>query len=70
MISLGVVPEEIRAWKPLMAPQAMVMKQNGKTLPAKTGPVPSMKRVRGGHLQVRQHDEDADAEQRRRRRAS
>jgi hypothetical protein len=46
--SLGVVPEPMRAWKPLTAPQAMVMKQNGKTLPAKTGPVPSTKRVSGG----------------------
>ena len=26
----------------------MVMKQNGKILPAKTGPLPSMKRVSGG----------------------
>ncbi len=37
---LGVVPEEIRAWKPESAPQAMVMKTNGKSEPAKTGPSP------------------------------
>ena len=48
MSSFGVVPEAMRAWKPETAPQAMVMKQKGNTLPAKTGPVPSTKRVRGG----------------------
>ena len=48
MIILGVVPDEISEWKPLMAPQAMVMKQNGNILPANTGPLPSMKRVSGG----------------------
>ena len=42
------MPEEISAWKPEMAPQAMVMKQNGKILPAKIGPVPSTKRVSAG----------------------
>ena len=31
-----------------MAPQAMVIKQNGKILPAKIGPVPSVKRVNAG----------------------
>ncbi len=46
--SFGVVPLEISAWKPEIAPQAIVMKQNGKTLPAKTGPVPSMNRVSAG----------------------
>ncbi len=46
--SLGVVPEEISAWKPEIAPQAIVMKQKGKTFPAKTGPVPSTKRVSAG----------------------
>src|SRR5664279_4371343 len=40
-IIFGVVPEEISEWNPEMAPQAMVMKQNGKILPAKIGPVPS-----------------------------
>src|ERR1017187_9397290 len=34
-IILGVVPEEISAWKPEMAPHAIVMKQKGNTLPAK-----------------------------------
>ena len=38
----GVVPEAISAWKPERAPQAMVMKTNGKSLPANTGPVPSI----------------------------
>ena len=47
---LGVVPEATRAWKPLIAPQAMVMKAKGKSLPAKTGPVPSMNRVIAGML--------------------
>jgi hypothetical protein len=47
-IIFGVVPEEINEWKPLIAPQAMVIKQKGKIFPAKTGPVPSMKRVSGG----------------------
>ena len=40
--SFGVVPEEISAWKPEMAPQAMVMNTNGNNVPAKTRPVPSM----------------------------
>ena len=35
---LGVVPEEISAWKPDSAPHAMVMNTNGKSLPANTGP--------------------------------
>lgn len=39
-MSLGVVPEEISAWKPESAPQAMVMKRKGKRDPAKAGPVP------------------------------
>ena len=38
----GVVPEAMRAWKPESAPQAMVMKRNGKSLPANTGPLPSV----------------------------
>jgi hypothetical protein len=28
-IIFGVVPEEMSAWKPLIAPHAMVMKTNG-----------------------------------------
>ena len=47
-IIFGVVPDEINEWNPLIAPHAMVMKQKGKIFPAKTGPVPSMKRVSGG----------------------
>ena len=47
-IILGEVPEEISAWKPDTAPQAMVIKQKGKTLPEKIGPVPSTKRVKAG----------------------
>ena len=45
---LGVVPEATSAWKPLMAPQAMVMKANGNSLPAKTGPLPSTNCVTAG----------------------
>src|ERR1051326_1946214 len=48
-IILGVVPEEISEWNPEIAPQAMVIKQNGKILPAKIGPVPSVKRVYAGN---------------------
>ena len=44
----GVVPEEISAWKPETAPQAMVMNRNGNSAPEKTGPVPSMKLVTAG----------------------
>ena len=39
-IILGVVPEAISEWKPEMAPQAMVMKTKGKTLPGMIGPLP------------------------------
>jgi hypothetical protein len=34
----GVVPEETIACMPERAPQATVMKRNGKSVPAKTGP--------------------------------
>ena len=51
-MSLGVVPLEIREWKPLMAPQASVIKAKGKIFPANTGPEPSMKRVRAGMCSV------------------
>ena len=47
-ISLGVVPEAIRAWKPETAPQAMVMNRNGNNAPDQTGPEPSMNRVSAG----------------------
>jgi hypothetical protein len=46
--SLGVVPDEISAWKPETAPQAMVMKMNGNRLPDHAGPVPSMNWVTAG----------------------
>jgi hypothetical protein len=49
-ISFGVVPEEIRAWKPDTAPQAMVMNRNGKSEPDQTGPVPSTNLVTAGIL--------------------
>jgi hypothetical protein len=39
-MSLGVVPEAISEWNPERAPQAMIMKTNGKSEPAKTGPWP------------------------------
>ena len=44
----GVVPLLIRAWKPEIAPHAMVMNRNGNSWPENTGPVPSMKRVTAG----------------------
>lgn len=43
-----MVPEEISAWKPDTAPQAMVMNRNGNRLPFQTGPVPSVNWVRAG----------------------
>ena len=46
--SFGVVPEEINAWKPETAPQAMVMNRNGNMLPFHTGPVPSANWVSAG----------------------
>ena len=48
--NLGVVPEEIREWKPDTAPQAMVMNRNGNKVPDQTGPVPSMNLVTAGIL--------------------
>ena len=48
-LDFGVVPEEIREWNPEMAPHAIVMKQNGKILPAKMGPEPSVNRVKAGN---------------------
>ena len=47
---LGVVPLAIKVWKPEIAPQAMVIKQNGNSLPATTGPEPSMKRLTAGNF--------------------
>ena len=46
--SLGVVPDEISAWNPDTAPQAMVMKMNGNKLPDQAGPVPSTNWVTAG----------------------
>ena len=46
--SFGVVPDAIKEWKPEIAPHAIVMNTNGKTLPPKIGPVPSMNCVRAG----------------------
>src|SRR3954454_12602735 len=37
----GFVPDPISAWNPEMAPQAMVMKTNGKSLPGMIGPPPA-----------------------------
>ena len=51
------MPLEISEWKPEIAPQAMVMKQNGKIFPATTGPEPSTKRRQRRHLQIRQHQQ-------------
>ncbi len=51
-ISLGVVPLEMSAWNPLIAPHAMVINANGKMLPANTGPVPSMNLVNAGIWRV------------------
>ena len=51
-MSFGVVPLAISEWKPEIAPQAMVMKTNGKTLPPKSGPVPSMKEVSAGIFSI------------------
>ena len=44
----GVVPDEMSEWKPEIAPQAIVMNAKGNSLPAKTGPVPSMNCVSAG----------------------
>ncbi|MNG01703.1 hypothetical protein D3C85_1405020 [compost metagenome] len=49
---LGVVPEEMSAWKPETAPQAMVMNRKGKRSPAQTGPVPSTNWVSAGICRV------------------
>ena len=39
-IIFGVVPDEISAWNPEIAPHAMVMKTNGKSGPGTIGPPP------------------------------
>ena len=47
--SFGVVPEPIKAWKPEMAPQAMVMEMKGQTGPPNTGPPPWTNWVMAGN---------------------
>ena len=47
------------AWKPEIAPQAMVMNANGNSLPAKTGPVPSTNGVSAGIWSGGSDDQDA-----------
>ena len=41
-IIFGVVPDATSAWNPEMAPQAIVMNAKGNSLPANTGPSPSV----------------------------
>src|SRR4029078_8071379 len=43
-----VVPVETSAWKPEIAPQAIVMKTNGNSGPGTTGPPPLMKLENAG----------------------
>ena len=50
--SFGVVPLEMSAWNPEMAPQAMVMQTNGKTGPVNTRPSPFTKDVTAGICRV------------------
>src|SRR3989442_13699583 len=38
----GVVPEATSEWNPEIAPQAIVMNAKGNSLPASTGPSPSV----------------------------
>ena len=47
-IILGVVPEAMSAWKPEIAPHAMVMKQKGKSGPGMMGPPPPANSVSAG----------------------
>jgi hypothetical protein len=58
----GVVPLDTSAWNPETAPHAMVMNANGNSLPANTGPVPSMNLRHRRHLERRHHEHDRDAE--------
>ena len=57
-IIFGVVPERISAWKPEIAPHAMVMNAKGKSGPGMIGPPPCVNCVKGLHLQRRIHDDD------------
>ena len=61
-ISFGVVPDEIRLWKPETAPQAMVMNRNGKSAPAQTGPLPSTNFVIAGIFEAWRDEQDAEGE--------
>jgi hypothetical protein len=49
-MSFGVVPLDTSAWKPEIAPQAIVMNTNGNSAPPKIGPLPSMNCVTAGIL--------------------
>ena len=64
LIIFGVVPDPIRAWKPEIAPHAIVMKTNGKSGPGMIGPPPRGELRDGRHLQLGVDDDDADDEQR------
>lgn len=44
----GVVPDATNAWKPEIAPQAIVIEMKGQTGPAKIGPSPLTNSVRAG----------------------
>ena len=52
-IIFGVVPERDSAWKPEIAPHAIVMKTNGKSLPGTIGPAAAGELRERRHLQVR-----------------
>ena len=58
--SFGVVPDEIRAWNPEIAPQAMVTKRKGKSLPLMIGPPPEMMQVLDHAAVAAQWLRDAD----------
>ena len=47
-IIFGVVPDAISAWKPEIAPQAMVMKAKGKSGPGMIGPPPPVNWLNAG----------------------
>ena len=48
------------AWKPEIAPQAMVMKTNGKSLPGMIGPAAAGELRDRRRVDVRRHDDGAD----------
>ena len=51
-IIFGVVPDAISAWKPEIAPQAMVMNANGKSGPGTIGPPPPTNSVNAGICRI------------------